>query len=147
MTLGVIFLVTWVDNLDKGLYEADGLEGFLDFLFAEDGNASSLTAYKSLLDAAVIPIAGIYGAFQLVAELVIGVALVVGGFTRLVSLLAAAFFFNLFLAYFGGNEWIWTYVLLVVSAVAVFLGYGGRRFGVDVWLARNRGESRYTLLW
>ena len=119
MTLGVIFLVTWVDNLDKGLYEADGLEGFLDFLFAEDGNASSLTAYKSLLDAAVIPIAGIYGAFQLVAELVIGVALVVGGFTRLVSLLAAAFFFNLFLAYFGGNEWIWTYVLLVVSAVAV----------------------------
>ncbi len=74
ITLGVIFLVTWADNLDKGLYEADGLEGFLDFLFDENGNDSSLSAYKSLLDAVVIPVAGLYGAFQLVVELVMGVA-------------------------------------------------------------------------
>jgi len=74
ITLGVIILVTWFDNLDKGLYTADGLTGFLEWLFdADNGNGSSLTAYKSLLDAVVIPIAGVYGAFQLVFELLIGI--------------------------------------------------------------------------
>ncbi len=147
VTLGVIFLVTWADNLDKGLYGADGLESFLESLFDENGNASSLTAYKSLLDALVIPIAGVYGAFQLVVELAIGVGLLVGGLTRMFSLLAAFFFFNLFLSYFGGNEWIWTYVLLMAAAIAVFLGYGGRKLGLDAWLARTKGESPYGLLW
>ena len=139
--------MTWFDNLDKGLYTADGLTAFLDGLFDENGNASSLTAYKSLLDTMVIPIAGVYGAFQLVVELVIGIGLLVGGLTRLFGLLAAAFFFNLFLSYFGGHEWIWTYVLLLASAIAVFVDYGGRRLGVDVWLARTRGPSPRGLLW
>lgn len=148
ITLGVIILATWIDNLDKGLYTADGLTGFLEWLFdADNGNGSSLTAYKSLLDAVVIPIAGVYGAFQLVVELLIGIGLLVGALTRLFSLLAAVFFFNLFLSYFGGNEWIWTYVLLLATAIAVFVGYGGRRLGVDRFLARTRGDSPFGLLW
>lgn len=148
ITLGVIILVTWFENLDKGLYTEEGLTSFLDSLFdPENGNGSSLTAYKSFLDAAVIPVAGIYGGFQLVVELLMGVGLLVGGLTRLFSLIAVTFFFNLFLSYFGGNEWIWTYVLLMVAALAVFIGYGGRKLGVDVWLARTRGDSPYNLLW
>ncbi len=148
ITLGVIVLATWVDNLDKGLYTADGLTSFLDSLFdAENGNASSLTAYKALLDTVLIPIAGIYGGFQLVLELLVGLGLLLGAFTRLFSLIAAVFFFNLFLVYFGGHEWIWQYVLLMVAAVAVFTDYGGRKFGLDTWLVRKRGESPFGLLW
>ena len=147
VTLGVIVLFTWVDNLDKGLYTADGLTGFLDSLFDPNGNASTLTFYKSFLDALVVPIAGAYAVFQLVVELLMGLGLLLGVFTRLFSLIAAVFFFNLFLVYFGGNEWIWTYVLLVMSAVAVFVDYGGRRLGVDAWLADRRGESPFGLLW
>ena len=147
ITLGVIILATWIDNLSKDLYTADGLEGFLNFLFDENGNGSSLTAYKSFLDGVVIPLAGPYAAFQLVVELAMGIALVVGGFTRLFSLVAAFFFFNLLLSYFGGEEWIWTYVLLLVSAVVVFVGYGGRKLGIDERLYESRGESPYGLLW
>ena len=147
ITLGVVLLATWYDNLTKGLYNGDGLKGFLDFLFDENGNASSLTVYKSFLDAVIVPVAGVYAAFQFVVELVLGIALVVGGFTRLFSLVAAFFFLNLFLSYFGGHEWIWTYVLLFMSALAVFVGYGGRRMGLDVWLARTRGKSPFGLLW
>ncbi len=148
ITLGVIILVTWLENLDKGLYTAEGLTSFLDSLFdSTNGNGSSLTAYKSFLDAAVIPVAEVYGGFQLVVELLMGVGLLVGGLTRLFSLVAVLFFFNLFLGYVGGQEWIWTYVLLVVTAIAVFVGYGGRRLGVDAWLARTRGDSPYNLLW
>lgn len=147
ITLGVIILATWLDNLDKDLYTADGLKGFFDWLFAEDGNGSSLGFYDSLVDALVVPVAGPYGIFQLVVELAIGVGLVLGLMTRLSSLIAALFFFNLFLAYFGGDEWIWTYVLLFMSSLVVFLGWGGRKFGVDERLSRTRGESPRTLLW
>ena len=97
ITLGVIILRAWFDNLDKDLYTADGLEGFFNWLFSEDGNDSSLGFYDSLLDTLVVPISGLYGAVQLVVELVIGIGLLVGGLTRLCSLIAAVFFFNLFL--------------------------------------------------
>lgn len=147
ITLGIIVLATWLDNLDKDLYTADGLEGFLNSLFDENGNGSSLSFYESFLDSVVIPLAGPYAAFQLVTELALGIGLFLGVFTRAVSLGAAFFFFNLFLSYFGGEEWIWTYVLLFVSALVVFLGYGGRKLGIDERIYRSRGQSPYSLVW
>ena len=147
ITLGVIVLVTWVDNLRKDLYTADGLEGFLDYLFDAEGNNSGFGLYKDVLDAVVIPLAGPVGVLQAVVELAIGLGLLFGIGTRLASLLASLFFVNVFLAYVGGEEWIWTYVLLVMSAVTVFLGYGGRKFGVDEHLVRTKGESPRNLVW
>ncbi|MGI9596491.1 MAG: DoxX family protein [Acidimicrobiales bacterium] len=147
VTVGVILLVTWFDNLDKDLYTGDGLSNFIEFLFAEDGNGSSLSAYQSVLDAIVVPAAGFFSRVQLVVELAMALALIFGFMTRLFSLVAAGFFASLLLAYFGGEEWIWTYVLLLASAVTVFLGAGGRRFGVDRLLVEARGRSPYGLLW
>lgn len=147
ITLGVIVLVTWFDNLDKDLYTGDGLTGLISWLFSEDGNGSSLGFYESLLDTLVVPIAGLVSKVQLVVELAIGIGLLIGFATRLFSLAAALFFVSLFLGYFGGSEWIWTYVLLTMASVAVFLGYAGRSFGVDRILARTRGASPFGLIW
>ena len=148
VTLGVIILVTWYDNLQKGLYTAEGLTGFFNWLFdAQNGNGSSLTFYKSLLDATIVPTAGIFAVFQMVAELLIGLGLLLGGFTRFFGFAAVVFFFNLFLAYFGGHEWIWVYVLLVISALTIALSRAGRRWGIDEWLIRNRGEPPAAFLW
>jgi len=74
-------------------------------------------------------------------------ALFLGAFTRLFGLLAMLFFFNLFLAYFGGHEWIWTYVLLFAAALTVTLGAAGRKWGIDQWLVKRRGEPRFPFLW
>jgi len=148
ITLGIIILATWVGNLQDGLYTRDGLTGFFNWLFdAENGNGSSLTFYKAFLDTAVVPVAGLFGGFQLVAELIMGLALLTGAFTRLFSLAAMLFFFNLFLSYFGGHEWIWVYVLLFMSALTLFLGFAGRRWGVDAWLLENRGKPSLNILW
>ena len=147
ITLGVIILATWYENVQSGLYTADGLTGFFNWLFdAENGNGSSLLFFKSFLDTAVVPIAGIFGPFQLVAELVMGVALLLGGYTRLFGLAAMFFFFNLFLSYFGGNEWIWVYVLLIASATAVTLGRAGRTWGIDKILIQKHGEPKFPLM-
>lgn len=148
MTLGAIILVTWLDNVRGGLYSADGLTGFFNWLFdAENGNGSSLAFYKAFLDAAIVPVAGLFGGFQAVAELIMGLALLLGAFTRLFSLAAMLFFFNLFLSYFGGHEWIWTYVLLFMTSLTLFLSYAGRKWGVDARLVEKRGEPPINLLW
>jgi len=147
ITLGVIVLVTWFDNVRKDLYTADGLEGFLNYLFDEGGNNSGFGLYKDVLDAVVIPLAGPVGLLQAFVELIIGIGLLFGIGTRLASLLASLFFANLFFAYVGGEEWIWTYVLLLMSGVTVFLGYGGRKLGVDNYLVRVKGESPRNLVW
>ncbi len=148
IVLGVIILVTWFDNLQGGLYTADGLVGFFNWLFdPQNGNGSSLTFYNSLLNAAIVPVAGVFAVFQMVTELLMGVGLLLGGFTRFFGLAAVAFFFNLFLAYFGGHEWIWVYVLLVFSAFTVAQTRAGRRWGIDQWLVTTRGEPPVSFLW
>ncbi|MEM9614563.1 MAG: DoxX family protein [Actinomycetota bacterium] len=147
ITLGVIILATWADNISKDLYTADGLSGLISWLFSEDGNGSSLGFYESILDSVVVPNAGLFATLQLIVEFAFGASLLLGAFTRLGSILAAGFFVSLFLGYFGGEEWIWTYVLLFMATVTVLLGNGGRRLGVDQWLHGSRGRSPANLLW
>lgn len=141
ITLGVIIVATWFGNVRDDLYSSDEFAGLLEWLGSPEGNDGSLGFVHSILDAVVVPAAGFFGPLQLVVELVIGLALVVGVFSRLFSLLAAGFFMTLFLAYFGGEEWIWTYVLLFMASVTVYLDFGGRRLGVDEMLHRTRGDS------
>lgn len=147
ITLGIIILATWYNNLSKGLYTAEGLTGFFNWLFDPNGNGSSLMAYKSFLDAAVVPVAGLFAPFQMVAEFVMGAALLLGGLTRFFAVAAMFFFANLFLSYLGGNEWIWVYVLLFMSALTVGLAAAGRKWGIDQWLYQKRGRPPYPVLW
>ncbi len=142
VTLGIVILVTWLDNLQKGLYTADGLTGFFNWLFdAENGNASTLAFYHSFLQAVVVPVAGPFALAQMVGELVLGLMLLLGLFTRISGIAAMLFFFNLFLAYFGGHEWIWVYVLLFVSSLTVALSRAGRFWGLEARLQVRSGGS------
>ena len=143
IVLGIILLVTWVENLNKGLYSAEGFRGFI--LSLADGHP--LGFYAAFLTNVVAPISGMFGAFQMVAELLLGLALITGTLTTLAGLGAILFFLNLFLAYLNPNlgEWIWTYVMLVTMASIVTLGRAGRALGVDTLLFRSRGEPKYPI--
>lgn len=146
MTLGVIILATWYDNLGKGLYTADGLTGFFNWLASPEGNGGSLTPYHRFLGATIAPVAGAFAPFQMVAEFILGLALLLGALTRLFAVAAMFFFFNLFLAYVGGQEWIWTYVLLFMVSLTVGLGAAGRTWGLDAWLRQRMSGSRLAPL-
>ncbi|MEM7028200.1 MAG: DoxX family protein [Chloroflexota bacterium] len=150
IALGVIILVSWWDNLTKeptSLYTGEGLMGLFNWLFDPNGNGSSLTFYKALMDATVLQVPGLFAVFQMVTELLMGIGLLVGGFSRFFGLAATFFFLNLFLAYFGGHEWIWTYVLLTVSSLAITLSYAGRTWGIDRLIYQSRGKPPVDLLW
>lgn len=149
ITLGIILLATWWDNLGKGLYSAEGLTDFFSWLFdAESGNGSRLHGYKQLLDGTILRLPALFAGFQLVAELLLGLLLLFGLFTPLAGAAAAFFFANLFLAYFGGHEWIWTYVLLIITALVAALSRSGRtRLGLDRLILARKGEPPYPFLW
>ena len=149
ITLGVILLATWWDNLQKGLYTGEGLTGFLNWLFdAENGNGSSLTFYKSILDATILRAPALFAGIQFVVELAIGLALLLGLFTPLAGVGATLFFTNLLLAYFGGHDWIWAYVLLAMASLVVTITRSGRcALGVDRFFMARWGEPPHPILW
>jgi len=143
VVLGTILLVTWFENLTKGLYSAEGFRGFI--LSLAEGHPLGL--YAGFLTGVIAPIAGVFGPLQMVAELAMGVALLTGALIPLAGLAAIVFFFNLFLAYLNPNpgEWIWTYVMLVTLAVIVTFGRAGRSLGVDAILLARFGEPKQPL--
>lgn len=148
--LGVITLATWKGNIDKDFYDGENFPGFFDWVFkpvAEGGNGSSLGFVQSLVDATILAAPEFFGWVMTFFELFIALALIFGIFTRAASLGALGFFGSLMLVYFGGEEWIFIYVMLTAAAGAIFLGWGGRQGGVDQGIAGSRGESPGTLLW
>ena len=145
MTVGLIVLATWYDNLQKGVYTTGGIEGLFAYIFNDAGGGPAW--YRSIIQATVLQAPGAFASFQLVAELLLGLGLLFGGLTVLAGAGATLFFFNLLLAYFGGSEWIWTYVLLTVSALSVTWMRAGRLWGLDAWLLKTRGEAPNKFLW
>jgi thiosulfate dehydrogenase [quinone] large subunit len=144
ITLGVIILVTWVENLTKGTFSGGGISGLFAYIFEENGGGSAF--YRTIIRSTILQAPAAFGAFQLVAEFLLGVGLLLGLFTPLAGLGAGLFFVNLTLAFWGGQEWIWTYVLLSVASVVVALTRSGRAWGIDAWLLARRGEPSLKFL-
>ena len=145
ITIGVILVATWYDNLRGGIYTADGIIGLFNYLFHE--NEGGPAFYRAIINGTILQVPGLFAVFQLVGELLLGLALLVGLFTPLAAVGAALFFFNLFLAYLGGHEWIWTYVLLTVSTLVVAMSQAGRAWGLDILLLRRFGEPPGGPIW
>lgn len=145
ITLGVILVYAWFDNLQKDVYTADGIVGLFNYLFNDNGGGPAF--YRAIINGTILQVPGLFAVFQLVGELLLGLGLLVGLFTPLAAVGAALFFFNLFLAHLGGQEWIWTYVLLTVSALVTALTQAGRAWGLDSLLLRRLGEPPGGPIW
>lgn len=150
ITLGVIILATWLENLQKGIYTAQGITDLFTHpdwgAFSNGGGA--LPGFKPLIENTVLAVPGLFAVFQMVAELLMGLGLLVGGLTPIAGAGATFFFFNLLLTYLGNSdEWIWTYVLLTVAALVVALARSGRVWGLDAVLYLRKGQPNPRFLW
>jgi len=148
--LGVVTLATWRNNVKEDFYDGESFAGFFDWVqkpIEEEGNGASLGFVHSLIDATVLQAPEFFGWVMTFLELFIAVGLLLGVFTRAASLAATGFFGSLFLVYFGGEEWIFIYVMLTLAAAVSFLMWGGRKFGADEGIAASVGESPGTLVW
>jgi uncharacterized membrane protein YphA (DoxX/SURF4 family) len=141
--MGLVFLTTWLSNLNKGLYG----EGFLPFIQGwADG--TEFRWYAAFLYGAVIPNIEVLRVIQVVIEgLVMGLFLTLGLFTPLSAVVAWFFVVNLFLASFGTGEWPWAYVMMGIILAIIVLTRAGRSLGLDAWLVKKWGEPRIPYLW
>jgi uncharacterized membrane protein YphA (DoxX/SURF4 family) len=136
--MGLVFLTTWVSNLNKGLY-GDGFEPFIQ----EWADGTEFRWYAAFLNDVIIPNLEILRVVQVITEgLIMGLFLILGLFTPLSAATAWFFVVNLFLASFGTGEWPWTYVMMGVMLAVIGLTRAGRSLGLDAWLLEKRGEPR-----
>lgn len=140
--LGLMFLTTWASNLSKGYYSPDGLQYFFTEVFAQAENP--LTFYASFINNVILPRRGVFAPFQLVAEGLLGVALLVGAFTPLACIAGVFFLGNVFLATFG-HDWPWAYLMPISLLGAIFFARAGRSLGLDACLVKRFGEPKWPL--
>ena len=132
IVLGLMLLSTFFENLSKGAYTPAGYKGVIEF-YLKNGHAPA--AWKAIESLAASN-SRVAGPMQAVAELGMGVLLILGVGTRLVGVLAGAFLFTLWLSELGA-AWPWELAMYVVVAFVVAWTRGGRAWGVDAVLVRR----------
>lgn len=135
--MGLMFLTTWYSNLQKGFYTPDGLLEFFTEVFPISENP--LAFYATFIENVIIPIRHLFAPFQLVAEFLLGLALLVGFFTPVFSLAGIIFLINTFLLTFG-HDWIWAYFMPIGILGVCTLTLAGRAIGVDGLLLKRFGQ-------
>ena len=132
VTLGALFLSTFFENLGKGLYSAKGYAGLINY-YIQYGHAPAV--WKHVMGFMVAH-AAIAGPMQAVLEASLGVALIIGFFSRPAAAVAFGFLTGLWISEWG-LSWYWELLVPMIVAVAMTLGPSGKRAAVDVALARR----------
>lgn len=107
------------------------LRGFIDKEIAHP----TFDWYAAFLRDVVLPNFGVFGFQTFVIELLLGVALFAGAFTRLAG--AAGFLWQVQIALGAFNvpgEWYWIWPLLTLPLFCFAATGAGRALGVDAWL-------------
>ena len=101
--------------------------------------------YSTILTTVFLTHFSLLGAGVWTAELLVGITLLFGLFTRFGALLALVLSVQLYvgLAYAPG-EWYWTYGMLVLLALVLLAVPAGRRLGLDQLLAPRMQQAAQT---
>lgn len=134
--LGLVFLTTWINNWNEGIYTPDGLLRFFTHSFPQSENP--LTFYAAFINGVILPIRAVFAPFQMVTEFLMGLALLLGFATRPFSLIAIFFLFNTLLAT-AGHDWPWAYLMPIGILAVLFLARAGRAIGLDARMLRKFG--------
>src|ERR1700756_4730515 len=118
LTIGAMFVWVFFENLGKGLYTPGGYAGLINY-YIKAGHAPA--AWKSVM-ALAAQHASMAAPTQAVAEITLGILLVLGLFTRPAALVAFAFLASLWISEWG-TAWIWELLVPVLTSLA--LGAGG----------------------
>lgn len=134
--LGCLFVWVFFENLGKGLYSPSGYAGLINY-YIDKGHAPQLL--KSIM-AFMASHATVAGPTQGLTEITFGVLLLIGFLTRPIALGAFLFLSTLWVAELG-TAWIWELLIPMLVALALVIGSGGRKWGVDQLLARRYPRS------
>jgi len=136
ITLGVMFVWVFFENLGKGLYTPEGYAGLIQY-YIDSGHAPAL--WKSVMGV-MASHAAVAAPIQGATELTFGVCLLLGILTRPIALGAFGLLTSLWMSEWG-TAWIWELLVPMVVALCLALGAAGRRLAVDTVLAARFPEA------
>ena len=131
-----MFVSVFFENLGKGLYTPAGYAGLIDY-YIKAGHSPA--AWKAVMGLAASH-AAMAAPMQAIAEISLGILLVVGLVTRPVAFVAFLYLGSLWMSEWG-TAWIWELLVPVLASLALAAGRAGRTWGVDALLARRRPSS------
>ena len=138
LTIGVMLVWVFFENLGKGLYTPGGYAGLINYYIQHD---HAPAAWKAVMAVAASH-ASMAAPLQGLTEISLGVLLVLGLLTRPAGLVAFAYLTSLWVSEWG-TSWIWELLVPMMAAFAVAVGAAGRTWGLDAFLARRWPSSRW----
>ena len=136
VTIGSMFVWVFFENLGKGLYTSAGYAGLINH-YIKESHAPGV--WKAVMALAANH-ASVAAPMQGLTEISLGILLVIGLLTRPAALVAFLFLGSLWLSEWG-TSWIWELLVPMLASLGVAIGSGGRRWGVDAWLAQRWPSS------
>ncbi|MGA8142853.1 MAG: TQO small subunit DoxD [Candidatus Acidiferrales bacterium] len=136
LTIGVMFVWVFFENLGKGLYKPSGYAGLISYYIQHDHAPAvwkAIMATAASHSAMAAPLQGL-------TEISLGVLLVLGLFTRPAGLVACGLLASLWISEWG-TAWIWELLVPTLASLAIAVGAAGRTWGLDAFLARRRPSS------
>lgn len=129
LTLGVLFMWVFFENLGKNLYTPNGYAGLIHF-YIDRGTAPE--AWKGVMRF-VAGNPAFFAPMQAATEITFGVLLLFGLLTRPVALGAFVFLTTLWVSEWG-TAWIWELLVPMAVALSLAIGAAGRTWGIDGFL-------------
>src|SRR5690349_21263634 len=138
--LGVILLITVIGKLTNEAPFSQSMIGFLNAFAPIRGGSF----YSQFVQSIVLPNAKLFSYLVMTGELVAGVGLLTGSFTRISSFIALFLFVNYM---FAKGAWFWSPnsqdAAVFFIAMAVFIARSGRVWGIDSILVKLRPNSPF----
>jgi uncharacterized membrane protein YphA (DoxX/SURF4 family) len=136
VTIGAMLVWVFFENLGKGLYSPAGYAGLINYYIKASHSPAAWKAIMGLMASH----AAMAAPLQAIAEISLGILLVVGLLTRPVALVAFLYLGSLWISELG-TSWIWELLVSVLASLALVVGRAGRAWGVDALLARRWPSS------
>jgi uncharacterized membrane protein YphA (DoxX/SURF4 family) len=132
LTIGAMLVWVFFENLGKGLYTPAGYAGLINYYIKASHSPAAWKAVMGLMASH----AALAAPMQAMAEISLGVLLVIGLLTRPVAFVAFLYLASLWISEWG-TSWIWELLVPVLASLALAVGRAGRAWGVDALLARR----------
>jgi uncharacterized membrane protein YphA (DoxX/SURF4 family) len=136
ITIGAMLVWVFFENLGKGLYSPAGYAGLINYYIKASHSPAAWKAVMGLMASH----AAMAAPMQAIAEISLGILLVIGLLTRPVALVAFLYLGSLWISELG-TSWIWELLVPVLGSLALVVGRAGRAWGVDALLARRWPSS------
>jgi len=120
----------------KGPLQSNGYAGLINYYIKASHSPAAWKAIMGLMASH----AAMAAPLQAIAEISLGILLVIGLLTRPVALAAFLYLGSLWISELG-TSWIWELLVPVLASLGLVVGRAGRAWGIDALLARRWPSS------